>query len=80
MADVAQLVEPRIVIPVVAGSIPVIRPTYFNIFNNLQQHSFTIAVPLYILKYYRKHSICLLSRHTIKQPLLIISPELLKHP
>lgn len=26
MADVAQLVEPRIVIPVVAGSIPVVRP------------------------------------------------------
>jgi hypothetical protein len=26
MADVAQLVEPWIVIPVVAGSIPVVRP------------------------------------------------------
>ena len=30
MADVAQLVEPRIVIPVVAGSIPVIRPIFFR--------------------------------------------------
>lgn len=29
MADIAQLVEPRIVIPVVAGSIPVIRPIFF---------------------------------------------------
>ena len=28
MADVAQLVEPRIVIPVVAGSNPVIRPMF----------------------------------------------------
>ena len=26
MVDVAQLVEPRIVIPVVAGSIPVVHP------------------------------------------------------
>ncbi len=26
MADVAQLVEPRIVVPVVAGSSPVVRP------------------------------------------------------
>ena len=26
MANVAQLVEPRIVVPVVAGSIPVVRP------------------------------------------------------
>ena len=28
MVDVAQLVEPRIVIPVVAGSIPVVHPIY----------------------------------------------------
>ena len=28
MVDVAQLVEPRIVIPVVAGSNPVIHPTF----------------------------------------------------
>ena len=28
VADVAQLVEPRIVIPVVAGSNPVIRPIF----------------------------------------------------
>ena len=28
MVDVAQLVEPRIVIPVVAGSIPVAHPTF----------------------------------------------------
>lgn len=28
MVDVAQLVEPRIVIPVVAGSNPVIHPIY----------------------------------------------------
>ncbi len=27
MADVAQLVERRFVVPVVAGSIPVVRPT-----------------------------------------------------
>lgn len=33
MADVAQLVEPQVVILVVAGSIPVIRP---NIFKPLQ--------------------------------------------
>lgn len=31
MVDVAQLVEPRIVIPVVAGSSPVVHPDkYFN--------------------------------------------------
>jgi hypothetical protein len=29
MVDVAQLVEPRIVIPVVAGSIPVVHPINF---------------------------------------------------
>ena len=29
MVDVAQMVEPRIVIPVVAGSIPVVHPSYF---------------------------------------------------
>jgi hypothetical protein len=29
MVDVAQLVEPRIVIPVVAGSIPVVHPIKF---------------------------------------------------
>ncbi len=28
MVDVAQLVEPRIVIPVVAGSSPVVHPTF----------------------------------------------------
>jgi hypothetical protein len=28
MVDVAQLVEPRIVIPAVAGSSPVVHPTY----------------------------------------------------
>ena len=32
MVDVAQLVEPRIVIPVVAGSIPVVHPIF--IFEN----------------------------------------------
>ena len=31
MVDVAQLVEPRIVIPVVAGSNPVIHPTTFKV-------------------------------------------------
>ena len=31
MADVAQLVEPRIVIPVVAGSNPVSRPIFLNL-------------------------------------------------
>ncbi len=30
MVDVAQLVEPRIVIPVVAGSSPVVHPTYLR--------------------------------------------------
>ena len=30
MVDVAQLVEPRIVIPVVAGSIPVVHPINFS--------------------------------------------------
>lgn len=30
MVDVAQLVEPRIVIPVVAGSIPVVHPSLVN--------------------------------------------------
>jgi hypothetical protein len=34
MVDVAQLVEPRIVIPVVAGSIPVVHPI-FSLFNPL---------------------------------------------
>jgi hypothetical protein len=29
MVDVAQLVEPRIVIPAVAGSSPVVHPTFF---------------------------------------------------
>jgi hypothetical protein len=29
MVDVAQLVEPRIVIPVVAGSIPVVHPIFY---------------------------------------------------
>ncbi len=33
VVDVAQLVEPRIVIPVVAGSIPVVHPN-FNIYIN----------------------------------------------
>ena len=32
MVDVAQLVEPRIVIPVVAGSIPVVHPIFSLIF------------------------------------------------
>ena len=32
MVDVAQLVEPRIVIPVVAGSNPVIHPTLYENF------------------------------------------------
>ncbi len=36
LADIAQLVEPRIVIPVVAGSIPVIRPIFlFILYFNL---------------------------------------------
>ncbi len=30
MADVAQLVERRFVVPVVAGSIPVVRPSQLN--------------------------------------------------
>ena len=30
MADVAQLVEPRIVIPVVVGSKPIVRPTLIS--------------------------------------------------
>jgi hypothetical protein len=30
MVDVAQLVEPRIVIPAVAGSSPVVHPTFFD--------------------------------------------------
>ena len=30
MVDVAQLVEPRIVIPAVAGSSPVVHPTHFD--------------------------------------------------
>ena len=30
MVDVAQLVEPRIVIPVVAGSIPVVHPIFLE--------------------------------------------------
>jgi hypothetical protein len=40
MVDVAQLVEPRIVIPVVAGSIPVVHPIsplvlfFINLFNH----------------------------------------------
>ncbi len=39
MADIAQLVEPRIVIPVVAGSIPVIRPIFIP---------FYLLIPFYI--------------------------------
>ena len=34
MVAVAQLVEPRIVIPVVAGSIPVSHPIFFPTFNS----------------------------------------------
>ena len=30
MVDVAQLVEPRIVIPVVVGSSPIVHPTSFD--------------------------------------------------
>lgn len=39
MADVAQLVERRFVVPVVAGSIPVIRPT-FGLTISKQFHQF----------------------------------------
>ena len=46
MADVAQLVEPRIVIPVVAGSIPVIRPISFININELRQPVFQYVRPL----------------------------------
>ena len=28
MVDVAQLVEPRVVVPVVVGSIPIVHPTF----------------------------------------------------
>ncbi len=48
MVDVAQLVEPRIVIPVVAGSIPVVHPSFnFGIyFCNLTTASNTVFVAL----------------------------------
>ena len=38
MVDVAQLVEPRIVIPVVAGSIPVVHPNHFSVKRLFQPH------------------------------------------
>jgi hypothetical protein len=43
--DVAQLVEPRIVIPVVAGSIPVVHPIPFlyNNFINISNHCFYLV-------------------------------------
>ena len=40
MVIVAQLVEPRIVIPVVAGSSPVIHPILFSLKNSL--NAFTL--------------------------------------
>ena len=46
MAGVAQLVERGIVIPVVAGSIPVARPTPLPVEN---QHIPTIAAPWLVL-------------------------------
>ncbi len=42
MADIAQLVEPRIVIPVVAGSIPVIRPIF-------SPHPFLFFISLFLI-------------------------------
>ena len=30
MVDVAQLVEPRVVVPVVVGSSPIVHPTFSN--------------------------------------------------
>jgi hypothetical protein len=40
MVDVAQLVEPRIVIPVVAGSIPVVHPIFLGADQTLFLHLF----------------------------------------
>ena len=40
MVDVAQLVEPRIVIPVVAGSIPVVHPI-ISYYKSMAYDSFT---------------------------------------
>ena len=46
MVDVAQLVEPRIVIPVVAGSNPVIHPKFLNLKMLFKAHQFrSIAQP-----------------------------------
>ena len=41
MVDVAQLVEPRIVIPAVAGSSPVVHPTY-----RVQRHASADVIPV----------------------------------
>ncbi len=38
MVDVAQLVEPRIVIPVVAGSSPVVHPTFSKVWWHREVH------------------------------------------
>lgn len=42
MADVAQLVEPSVVVRVVAGSNPVVRPTFPLIF---PRHPFVLGEP-----------------------------------
>lgn len=42
MADVAQLVEPRFVVPVVVGSSPIVRPISFFIILHLQTFEFAL--------------------------------------
>ncbi len=34
MANVAQLVEPRFVVPVVVGSSPIVRPSFYEVFGS----------------------------------------------
>lgn len=34
MANVAQLVEPRFVVPVVVGSSPIVRPSFYKVFGS----------------------------------------------